>query len=225
VPTGTPCQPAAYRVLSCTSLGTQDDLFVPLLNLQAGQTYLLDVDGCLKDYCSFTLQVSGTARGLPVVPAVPQGPPAISHVITLAWQVPDSLTTARFCRGLRREQHEFRACEIRREPLAINTYGQRQAAYSLTDTLPGPGQHLYQILADGDPADGPPALLWQQWVAYSQSRPLMPGAVDTTGALSAPGPVGRYHQRPSQRPGAAPPTAGSGYGPARPGAGICPAVV
>ncbi|RZK31265.1 MAG: hypothetical protein EOO57_16600, partial [Hymenobacter sp.] len=25
--TGTPCEPATYRVLSCTSLGTQDDLF------------------------------------------------------------------------------------------------------------------------------------------------------------------------------------------------------
>jgi hypothetical protein len=177
--TGTPCQPATYRILSCTSLGTQDDLFVPLPGLQAGQSYLLDVDGYLKDYCTFTLQVSGTARGLPVVPlpAVPQGLPAMSCVVTLAWQVPDSLTTARYCRVLRRELHEFRAREIRREPLATNTYSQRQAAYSLTDTLPGPGQYLYQIVAEGDPADGPPTLLRQQWVAYSQLRPIMPGAV------------------------------------------------
>ena len=26
--TGQPCQPATYRVLSCASLGTQDDVFV-----------------------------------------------------------------------------------------------------------------------------------------------------------------------------------------------------
>jgi hypothetical protein len=194
--TGTPCQPATYRILSCTSLGTQDDLFVPLFNLQAGQAYLLDVDGYLKDYCTFTLQVSGTARGLPVVPvpAVPQDPPAMSRVVTLAWQVPDSLTTARYCRVLRREQHEFRAREIRREPLATNTYGQRQAAYSLTDTLPGPGQYLYQIVADGDPTDGPPALLRQQWVAYSQLRPIMPGAVAANVALLEL-PLARYPRR------------------------------
>jgi len=150
--TGTPCQPATYRILSCTSLGTQDDLFVPLPNLRAGQPYLLDIDGYLKDYCTFTLQVSGQARGLPVVPApaVPQGLPAMSRVVTLSWQVPDSLAAARYCRVLRRELHEFRVREIRREPLAINTYGRRRAAYTLTDTLPGPGQYLYQVVAEGE---------------------------------------------------------------------------
>jgi hypothetical protein len=76
---------------------------------------------------------------------------------------------------LRRELHEFRAREIRREPLLINTYGHRQAAYTLTDTLPGPGQYLYQIVAEGEPVDGPPTLLRQQWLAYSQLRPIMPG--------------------------------------------------
>ncbi|MGI4762862.1 MAG: hypothetical protein ACRYF0_19275 [Janthinobacterium lividum] len=194
--TGTPCQPATYRILACTSLGTQDDLFVPLPNLQAGQPYLLDVDGYLKDYCSFTLQVSGRARGLPVVPApaVPQGLPAMRRVVTLAWEVPDSLATARYCRVLRRELHEFRAREIRREPLATNTYGRRQAAYSLTDTLPGPGQYLYQIVAEGDPAEGPPTLLRQQWLAYSQLRPIMPGAV-AAGVAFVELPLSRYPRR------------------------------
>ncbi len=177
--TGTPCQPATYRILSCSSLGTQDDLFVPLPNLQAGQPYLLDVDGYLKDYCSFTLQVSGQARGLPVVsaPAVPQGLPAMRRVVTLTWEVPDSLTTARYCRVLRRELHESRTHEIRREPLATNTYGRRQAFYSLTDTLPGPGQYLYQVVAEGDLAKDSPMLVQQQWLAYSQLRPIMAGAV------------------------------------------------
>ncbi len=194
--TGTPCQPATYRILSCNSLGTQDDLFVPLPNLQAGQPYLLDVDGYLKDYCTFTLQVSGQARGLPVgpAPAVPQGLPAMSRVVTLSWQVPDSLAAARYCRVLRRELHEFRAREIRREPLAINTYGRRQTAYTLTDTLPGPGQYLYQIVAEGEPADGPPTLLRQQWLAYSQLRPIMPGAVAAGEAFLAL-PLERYPRR------------------------------
>ncbi|AMR28662.1 hypothetical protein A0257_17190 [Hymenobacter psoromatis] len=194
--TGTPCQPATYRILSCNSLGTQDDLFVALPNLQAGQPYLLDVDGYLKDYCTFTLQVSGQARGLPVVPApaVPPGLPPMSRVITLSWQVPDSLASARYCRVLRREAHEFRSREIRREPLTINTYGRRRAAYTLTDTLPGPGQYLYQIVAEGEPADGPPTLLRQQWLAYSQLRPIMPGAV-AAGSAFLTLPLARYPRR------------------------------
>ncbi|GAA4499597.1 hypothetical protein GCM10023172_18460 [Hymenobacter ginsengisoli] len=194
--TGTPCQPATYRILSCTSLGTQDDLFVPLPNLQAGQPYLLDVDGYLKDYCGFTLQVSGQARGLPVVPApaVPHGPPAMSRIVTLAWQVPDSLASARYCRVLRRELHEFRAREIWRQPLAINTYGQRQLAYTTTDTLATPGQYLYQIVAGGEPSDGPPTLLQQRWAAYSQLRPIMPGAV-ASGVVFVTLPLARYPRR------------------------------
>jgi len=194
--TGTPCQPATYRILSCTSLGTQDDLFVPLPNLRAGQPYLLDIDGYLKDYCTFTLQVSGQARGLPVVPApaVPPGLPPMSRVVTLSWQVPDSLAAARYCRVLRREVHEFRAREIRREPLTINTYGRRRAAYTLTDTLPAPGQYLYQVVAEGEPADGPPSLLRQQWLAYSQLRPIMPGAV-AAGSAFLTLPLERYPRR------------------------------
>ncbi|RYY12869.1 MAG: hypothetical protein EOO36_16790 [Cytophagaceae bacterium] len=177
--TGTPCEPATYRVLSCTSLGTQDDLFVALPNLQAGQPYLLDVDGYLKDFCGFKLQVSRQARGVPAVlaPAVPATIPATSRIIELAWEVPDSLATALYCRVLRREQHQFRAVEIRREPITRDTYGQRRATYALTDTLPGVGQYIYQIMAESDDPATPPTILKQLGVAYSQLRPSMPGTV------------------------------------------------
>jgi hypothetical protein len=179
--TGTPCEPATYRVLSCTSLGTQDDLFVTLPNLQAGQPYLLDVDGYLKDFCSFTLQVSGRAHGVPVnaTQALPATAPGMSRIVTLAWQVPDSLTSTAYCRVLRREQREFRAREIGRVPVAHNTYGLRQASYALTDTLPGVGNYLYQIVAESEEASPAPTLLRQQWVGYSRLRPIMAGAVPT----------------------------------------------
>ena len=191
--TGTPCQPATYRILSCTSLGTQDDLFVPLPNLRAGQPYLLDVDGYLKDYCTFTLQVSGRARGLPVVPppAGPPGLPAMSRVVSLSWEVPDSLAAARTCRVLRRELHEFRAREVARIELTTNAFGQRRAAYALTDTLPAPGQYLYQVVAESEPADSPPVLLRQQWRAYSRLRPIGPG-YSGAGAVFLTLPLARY---------------------------------
>jgi hypothetical protein len=178
--TGTPCEPATYRLLSCTSFGTQDDLFITLPNLQAGVPYLLDIDGYLKDYCTFTLQVSGRARGLPAVPApgVPPTAPGTSRLIELSWEVPDSLATATHCRVLRREQRGFQAAEIRRVPITRNVYGTRRAAYFLTDTLPGLGQYLYQVVAESDDATEPPALLKQQWVGYSKLKPVMAGVID-----------------------------------------------
>ncbi|AMJ64528.1 hypothetical protein [Hymenobacter sp. PAMC 26628] len=139
--TGQPCQPATYRVLSCTSLGTQDDVFVAV-ELQAGQPYLLDVDGYLQDFCTFTLQVSGRAVGMPAVPPLPAPAgalPATSRVVQVAWALPDSLAGAPGCRVLRREQHAFRSTERRRVPVARNSYGGHPAAYAVADTLPGPG--------------------------------------------------------------------------------------
>jgi hypothetical protein len=191
--TGTPCQPATYHILACASLGTQDDLYVPLPGLRAGQPYLLDVDGYLKDFCGFTLQVSGRARGLPVVPtpALPAVPPATSRVVTLTWQLPDSLTSVLNCRVLRREQRAFRSSEVGRLPAERNTLGQHQTAYALTDTLPAPGHYLYQIVAESDDPAAPPVLLRQQWVSYSQLRPIMPGAVpDGVAFLNLP--LARY---------------------------------
>ena len=175
--TGEPCQPATYHVLSCTSPGTQDDVFVMLENLRAGQRYLLDVDGYLKDFCQFTLQVSGRAMGVPAVP--PPAPlagalPGTSRVVQVSWALPDSLVGAPSCRVLRREQHEFRSTERCRVPVGRNSYGGRPAAYATTDTLPRPGYYLYQVVADAAP-DGatPPVLLKQFWVAYSQLNPLL----------------------------------------------------
>ena len=191
--TGTPCQPSTYRVLACASLGTQDDLYVPLLGLRAGQSYLLDVDGYLKDFCGFTLQVSGRARGLPAgpPPALPTAPPGSSRVVTLSWALPDSLPAVQYTRVLRREQRQFRSQEVRREPAAHTTLGQRPASYTRTDTLPGVGTYLYQFVAESDDPAAPPVLLKQAWVSYSQLRPIMPGAVGV-GAAFLDLPLGRY---------------------------------
>jgi hypothetical protein len=174
--TGLPCQPATYRALSCTSLGTQDDVFVVLDSLRAGQPYLLNVDGYLKDFCQFTLQVSGHAAGIPAMPAPPLRAgalPAANRVIQLNWTLPDSLAAAPHCRVLRRELHEFRSTERARVAVARNTLGGVPGTYAATDTLPGPGYYLYQIVADAGPDGQPPALLKQQWVAFSQLNPLL----------------------------------------------------
>lgn len=194
--TGQPCQPATYHVLSCTSLGTQDDVFVALENQQAGQPYLLDVDGYLKDFCQFTLQVSGRAVGVPAVPppaSLAGALPGTSRVVQVAWTLPDSLAGAPRCRVLRREQHGFRSAERRRVLMGRNSYGGRPASYTVADTLPRPGYYLYQVVADAAP-DGatPPVLLKQFWVAYSQLNPLL-GPLPTEAHLELP--LGKYPRR------------------------------
>ena len=192
--TGTPCQPATYRILTCTSLGTQDDLFVALPDLQAGQPYLLNVDGYLKDYCNFTLQLSRQARGLPaaVPPATPSTAPDVSRLVALAWTLPDSLPAATTCRVLRREQHAARAHEVAQVPIKRSTLGEPQRAYTHPDTLPAPGLYLYQIVAESEA--GPPVLLQQRWVTYSTTRPIMPGTVRADEArLTLP--LARYPRR------------------------------
>ncbi|MCC3151497.1 hypothetical protein Q3A66_02515 [Hymenobacter sp. BT770] len=173
--TGTPCQPATYRILSCTSLGTQDDMFVTLDSLRAGQRYLLNVDGYLKDFCQFRLQVSGRAVGVPAVPppSLAGALPGTNRVIHLEWTLPDSLAASPRCRVLRRELREFRSTERASVPVSRNTLGGQPATYAATDTLPRPGYYLYQIVADAGPDGQPPVLLRQQWVSFSQLNPLL----------------------------------------------------
>ncbi|MBW3130368.1 hypothetical protein [Hymenobacter profundi] len=170
--TGTPCQPATYRVLSCTSLGSQDDVFVMLDSLQAGQPYLLDVDGYLKDFCQFALAISQQPQGRPAAaePSLSSAVPTDARVVQLHWTLPDSLgSTTRF-QVVRREAAEFRSQPLAALEVGRTTYGGSDQSYSYTDTLTAPGRYLYQIVAEA-PNNAPPLLLQQQWVAYVQRMP------------------------------------------------------
>ena len=152
--TGTSCQPATYRILSCTLLGTQDDVFVTLDSLRTGRLYLLDVDGYLKDFCRFSLQVSRRPAGLSAVlppPLLAESLPGANRVIHLEWTLPDLLAGAPRCRVLRRELHDFHYTERIRVPVARTTYGGLPDTYTVTNTLLRPGYYLYQMVADAGP--------------------------------------------------------------------------
>lgn len=186
--TGQPCQPATYRILSCTSLGTQDDVFVTLDSLRAGQPYLLNVDGYLKDFCQFTLQVSGQAAGMPVSyfpPSPTRVLPTASLVVELNWTLPDSLAAAPASRVMRREVHQYRSTEVRLVPVQRDTYGQPVLTYTVTDTLPGPGIYNYQVVtAKGETAPAP-VRLRQWWYGYGPDATL-PGAGTGPAVLELP---------------------------------------
>ncbi|HEX8506142.1 MAG TPA: hypothetical protein VF630_12305 [Hymenobacter sp.] len=186
--TGTPCQTATYQVLSCTSLGNQDDVFVTLDSLRAGQPYLLNVDGYLKDFCQFTLQVSRTATGMPVS-YFPPNPtrvlPTASHVVELQWTLPDSLVAAPSFRVLRREVHQYRSSEVRLVPVRRDTYGQPITTYAATDTLPGPGIYDYQVVTSATEAGPPPVRLRQWWYGFGEAA-AMPGAPSREAVVELP---------------------------------------
>ena len=188
--TGEPCQPATYRILSCTSLGTQDDVFVTLDSLRAGQPYLLDVDGYLKDFCQFTLQVSQTAAGMPVSyfpPSPTRLLPTASRVVELSWTLPDSLANAPDCRVMRREIHQYRSTEVRRVPVRRDTYGRPETSYAVADTLPGPGIYDYQVVTSRA-ENGPGATrLRQWWYAYGTAATMpLPGTTPARNVLELP---------------------------------------
>ena len=196
--TGEPCRPATYRILSCTSLGTQDDVFVTLDSLRAGQPYLLDVDGYLKDFCQFTLQVSRTAAGMPVSyfpPSPTRLLPTASRVVELSWTLPDSLAGAPDCRVMRREIHEYRSTEVRRVPVRRDTYGRPETSYTVADTLPGPGIYDYQVVTSRA-ENGPAATrLRQWWYAYGTAAMPLPGTAPAPRADVLALPLRKYPAR------------------------------
>ncbi|WP_200507833.1 hypothetical protein [Adhaeribacter terrigena] len=161
--TGKPCEPATYNIISCTSLASQDDIFVLLQALQSRQTYLLNVDGYLNDQCRFKIEVSTKPNGIPaaVTPVIPAGNFVQNGNVTLHWALPDSISATGF-RILRREASQFKAVENGRKAVARDSYGKLLKDYSFSDTLTKPGSYLYQVVAFGT-TNEVPVLIKQEW--------------------------------------------------------------
>jgi hypothetical protein len=148
-------------------------VFVTLDSLGAGQPYLLNVDGYLRDYCQFSLAVSRKPQGLPDATLPPAAEPRTSKVVTLRWSLPDSLGAVQQFRVWRREAAAFHTTARAAVPVIRSTFGTTAAGYSWTDTLSTPGRYLYQVTTEA--TDGtPPALVQQQWYSYSQLMPAKP---------------------------------------------------
>ena len=177
---GEVCRPGTYTILSATSLGTQDDVFVPLTATEAGQEILLCVDGYLHDFCRFRLSLDTVAVGLPAEPAPPASTTEQTSArrVALTWRLPAALAAATgfgvYCRADNAARAERRATV----PVRRNAAGAVELAYTAPDTLPAPGRYEYRIVAEGGPA---PAEVRRWWVAYAPA-PLRP----LNGALSVP---------------------------------------
>jgi len=147
---GIPCEPETYELVTCYSEGTRDDIFIRLSGLEAGENYLVNVDGYLHDLCNFQLEVSDQPRGLPV-----NEPPVGTVMATtamrnvrLTWEVPQIYADDVRLYEVWRKTGDFF------ELIAVvdhlrNAFGAHQLSYGIQDSL-SVSVAEYNVIAAGD---------------------------------------------------------------------------
>ncbi|MDO1451748.1 hypothetical protein Q0590_36075 [Rhodocytophaga aerolata] len=148
---GDPCMPSTYKNIVCYSTGSQDDIALPLDNLQANHTYLINIDGYLNDFCQFEISLTTHAPDFVLFPLpepIEVTSRLTSKVVQLAWVLSDSLVEqiSEFT-ILRRHASEKRTKQIANMSASANTHGLAQSAYSRVDTLDKEGVYVYKIIA------------------------------------------------------------------------------
>ena len=166
---GNPCEVETYRLLRCIPQIRQEDVFIELDSLMPGVEYLLNVDGFLGDFCQFEINVADRPSGLPMqwkeVLELPRSFQLQDSIVSLTWQLPDSLLT-NFGHFL----------VYRKQPLSklmrhgfvagrSNAYGSIQRKYTFTDTLHQVGLYQYQIV--GITPDDIPVLVAEENINYN----------------------------------------------------------
>lgn len=144
--TGEVCQPASYNLVTCISTATPEDFYFKLDRPEPNLTYYVVVDGYLGDFCEFTIEASGMARGKPALPGEPVGEGILqlkSNYVELSWSYLERLTE---------EILEFLVVRsgadgkrFWRLPLAYNTLGKLMPDYSVLDTLEKEGSYTYEV--------------------------------------------------------------------------------
>ncbi|MDO7853662.1 hypothetical protein Q4S41_18810 [Hymenobacter sp. CA1UV-4] len=169
---GQPCQPATYRLLSCSSLGNPNDVFVTL-QLAKGQPYLLELDGYTGDFCRFEVQISRSPKGIPnTAPLSSSSHVQNGRLVEVGWYLPDTIN-ANFCTLWRRPADGQTSTLVRRLPVARNGYGRPQTNFSVLDTLPTAGkQNVFEYRVTADLPTGPPRLISRHDVGWTPANGL-----------------------------------------------------
>ncbi len=147
---GEPCQPETYQVLDCISLASQEDIYLKSDSLETGKTYLLNIDGYLHDFCSFTITYSNSPAGISAKEA-PEGILSLQQQerkLDFSWQTPQYLLDNTLQYELyRREAREKKFKEVEVVNHDRNAYGVSRDTYSTTDSLTAAGNYFYKLLA------------------------------------------------------------------------------
>ena len=148
--TGELCTPKSYELIDCVSMGTQDDVYVEILNPKIGQKYWLLVDGYLHDFCKFDLGVSHQAEGMSAHTYANMGEVGIhgtGRIVELNWTIEDSVQAANSV-IYRKRTNDF-TYEIHRiVPVVRNAYGSAVSSYSIADTVNHPGDYMYRLVVE-----------------------------------------------------------------------------
>ena len=147
---GEPCNTSSYNVLTCVSLATQDDVYIELDSLVLYHDYLINIDGYLHDYCSFEIEVSSSAKGLPTEQTMDliTDKRRTGKMIQIDWALPDSLQfEIQEFRIFKRIHPEFKSELAQSIPVAPNAYGEFPNQYSFYDSLRLKQRYYYQLTA------------------------------------------------------------------------------
>jgi hypothetical protein len=147
---GDPCKTDTYQLVKCIDYTEQSDIFVRLENLKAGNEYLINIDGYLKDQCDFEIQFSDMYNGIPATADV------IDHSQLQAMST-DSLVDIRFTLAdslafrinnlilVRKNVKEKRSVRIAESSLRKNALGVWNDNFSWRDTLRDKGDYTYSV--------------------------------------------------------------------------------
>ncbi|MTI20826.1 hypothetical protein E1176_07325 [Fulvivirga sp. RKSG066] len=141
------CDPTTYQILNCTSLATQDDIFIEV-DVEPNQYYWLNVDGYLHDYCEFFIEVSPAPRGISknLYPLDSVKLNGRENIFAISWRIPDSLShTVLSTQILRKTIADFKYDSISTRTVKYNAFGDMTNRYAFSDTLLRPGNYQYRL--------------------------------------------------------------------------------
>jgi hypothetical protein len=147
---GVPCDTATYQIISCVSLASQDDVFLPLEGLEVGREYLLNIDGYLHDYCDFSIEFGSVPIGLPMINQrlSKLNQQVENQYVNLSWKLAESIRSGVVAfQVYRREAKEIAHSLVQKVSLNGNAFGDVQLEYSVQDTVAKDGYYFYKVVA------------------------------------------------------------------------------
>lgn len=148
---GNPCMTSSYKLRHCQSFTNQNDTYIELDSLQAGQLYLINIDGFLADVCDFTIQLSTKPLGIPISEYVSEKQKSsiscVQNVVSVSWQVESPrLDSLDFFELYRQRRGAFKNEKIGQMGLRHNALGKATTTYTYIDTLSSYGLYEYTII-------------------------------------------------------------------------------
>lgn len=148
--TGEACRPETYQLLACVSLASQEDIYLKIDSLEAGKTYLLNIDGYLHDFCSFSIAYTDKPVGISVNQALSSKLEIQQQerIVEFSWQSPHLIRERSQQYELyRREAREKKFSQTQTIPHLKNAYGLSQEHYTTSDSLTEAGIYFYKLIA------------------------------------------------------------------------------